>query len=366
MFTVKSNMKICYTRFTLLIHTRNRPEFLLRLLDFHEKNNHLFGTKIIIADASEPEIYLTIKEGIAQRKYSLNIELLHHSPLVSFTQRLIDAKNMISTPYVLLAADDDLYLFVEWLEPAVSLLDNDSQFGAVYGQTIRFKLDSYKPYGKLVGFGLSKRIPPERWLEGDSAIGRLKELGKSDWATVGWYALQRVETLNSILVKAEKYKLEGYYLEKFLVICQTILVKTRMLDNVFLARQDEDYIREPYSYNSLNTSLQDFKTASSEVLAMHDNIELSEAHEIIDDVFQCELEELKIADSRRLARKLIRRFQIVDTIRNILKKISGKDNKNVYLSLRDRRLPVEAELSNEHSFVVSIRNLVESVHIKQK
>ncbi|MCI5164668.1 MAG: TIGR00180 family glycosyltransferase [Candidatus Electrothrix sp. GM3_4] len=350
-----------FENITVVVHTKNRPKFLLRLIDYYQEKIGAFKANVIILDASTRKNFLIISKELKQREYSLRINVLHHSPSTSLTERFYDIFDLISTPYMLLAADDDLYLFDSWVKSATELLESDSSFGVVYGHIIRFKLKKHEPYGELSKFGWSKRIPPERWLEEDSIFERLAELGKSDWATVGWYALQRTEMFRIIIDKAVEYKLDGYHLEKFIIFCQAVLTKTRMLDCIFLARQDDDHIRGLYSYRKESRLLSELKKASSEILSEYANIDMKLAVDMFENIFSSEINELRAADSMSLLRKVGRRSLSLVKIRNYFKKLKGdNDGITMYYSLRDARFPTEPELDIEHPAINEIMRVVSS------
>ena len=167
-------------KITIVLHTKNRPWFLMRAIDYYSKEISSNGLQVIILDASNVGNWSVIAEEIRIRKYSPALRVLHHSPSCMLSTRLAEALTVISTPYVLLAADDDLYFF-DWLESAVDLLDSDGSYGIVYGHTLGFELERFKPYGdKVKVFIANKRNPPARWLEGSTPLERLGELGRSD------------------------------------------------------------------------------------------------------------------------------------------------------------------------------------------
>ena len=44
-------------------------------------------------------------------------------------------------------------------------LDNNNDYGCVYGHLLKFTLDKFVPYGKIVNFEISKdNNPPNPWL----------------------------------------------------------------------------------------------------------------------------------------------------------------------------------------------------------
>jgi glycosyltransferase domain-containing protein len=95
---------------TIVLHTRNRPEFVLRWMGNLDKQDKR-DIEVIVADGSSSKIWSNLEKAINDNQYRHNIKLLHHDFDTSFLQRLNDAVEMVTTPYVLLAADDDLYMF---------------------------------------------------------------------------------------------------------------------------------------------------------------------------------------------------------------------------------------------------------------
>ena len=294
----------CFEKVTILIHTKNRPGFLLRLLSYYYEKLGQQGIKVLVLDCSNEENFLEITEGLGRQSELSHIHVLHHPPSSSFPVRMTEALRLISTPYVLLAADDDLYFF-DWLKPAVDLLNTDSSFGVVYGHTLRFELEEYRPYGRLIKFDFSRPNPPARWLEGDTPEARLTELGRSDWTTMGWYALQRTELFSIIVNAAKQSALDGFEFELLLVFCQAALTKTRMLDDIYLARQiNQDEKRPLYSYKKERKSLEVLKATAVAILSKYNDSDESAAAIMVEGVFAAELCQLKENDSRRYLRKI--------------------------------------------------------------
>jgi glycosyltransferase domain-containing protein len=341
-------------KITILLHTRNRPQFVLRLMDYYRSKIALSEIKIIVLDSSNEINFNMMSAKLACHTHNLEILLLHHKEGASFAYRLDEALANVTTPYVLLAADDDFYFF-DWLHSAVDLLDTDNSFGVVYGHTLRFGLETNDPYGKLCNFLFQKPNPPVRWLEGKTLVERMDELGKSDWATAGWYALQRTEILTIIVEKSRKYNIDGYHFERFLVFCQAALTKTRKLNEIYLARQM--YIGEkgpPFSYKIEQKSLANFKQAAVEILLKYKGLELKTASGIVDKVLRAEVSQLIENDSRKYLRMVGDRFPY---LRNLKRKITMQYKHkitNLENNLTDPRFPVSPNISIEHSLVKEI------------
>lgn len=350
-----------YEKITIIIHTKDRPWFLLRVIKYYNEKLGSVGINVIILDCSNDENFLIISDELSRKSYKLRPRVLHHSPSSSLTNRFVDALELISTPYVLLAADDDLYFF-DWLKDAVELLDSDVSYGIVYGHTIRFELDQYKHYGKLIKIDFSKPNPPARWLEGDTPLERLTELGKSDWTTMGWYALQRTELLSVIIRNAKKYKLNDRHIEILSIFCQTALSKTKMLDKIYLARQD--CVKTKRQYTSFKKEEEAFKKVmdvSASILSQHKNIEMKLAASMVENVFRVELDQRKQNDSRKYIRTIADFFPFLRELKYRFNSFMIEKHFKLDPLLPDVRFPATPNISLDHPKIKELIEIVTSV-----
>ncbi|WP_295396381.1 TIGR00180 family glycosyltransferase [uncultured Thiodictyon sp.] len=293
----------CLRNVTFILHTRNRPDFLLRALDYYDYELGCFKARIIISDASDDSEYEVIKKSLGEKKYQIDVHLLHSPSNCSLSIRLNEVLNVVDTPYVMLAADDDLY-FTGWIPSAVSLMEGDVSYGTVYGHTLKFGLEQYAPFGAVVDAAIAEyRNPPIRWLEGHSPEGRLTSLGRSDWATVGWYALQRKKLLQIIVESAIRYDIDGYLFEKLLVFCQAALFKTRKCDHIYLARQNDTKRREPFSFKHNRNAIDEFLRAASAILSQHGGVDGVNADRIVRSAFDGEILQYMRADKKQRLRR---------------------------------------------------------------
>lgn len=320
---------------TFLLHTSNRPDFLLRTLDHFDRMVGDQDPRLMILDASDDARFGRFQAGLAQRDRVISFQLLRASRSVPLHPRIAEALERVSTPYVVLAADDDLYFF-DWLERGVGLLDSDPSFGAVYGHTLWFELEEFAPYGaNPIFYTKPVENPPERWLEGQTPKQRLHDVAdtRSDLATTGWYALQRTDHLREIVDLGARHGLPDRFFEKFLVLAQAALTKTRRADEVFVARQvAKGPPRPPYSYRELATEFGKLRSACRELL-LRLGFDESSTAETIDYVYRNEIALMKRADAKRPLRQAANALPI---LRSVWKKLVP----NYHAPYpRDERLP---------------------------
>jgi len=112
---------------TVIIPEHNRPEHLKRLLDYFLN----FNFPIIVADSSiEKFKYL----GSFEERISY-----YHFPKEELGKKLYNLADKISTPYVVMCANDD-FLIPEAIEQLVDFLDNNNDYNSAQGMFIDFSI----------------------------------------------------------------------------------------------------------------------------------------------------------------------------------------------------------------------------------
>lgn len=218
---------------TGILHTRNRPEFVARAIAYYADRFH---APILLADGSDEQRFAELKARLAGIEVGFPLEILHHPMETPFCARIADAVKKVRTPYVLLMADDDFY-WPSWERTGVDYLERHPECGVVYGHTLRFELDGYVPFGPVRRIDHRPSNPVARWMEHETAVERLNELGRGAWATTGWYAVQRTRILESVVSEAIAAELDPEMFERLMTLLQPIHGKVVMLDAWCLARQ---------------------------------------------------------------------------------------------------------------------------------
>ena len=193
-----------------------------------------------------------------------------------YTRRIKEALTLVDTEYIVLAADDDFY-FPEYFYKSIVFLENNRDFGSVYGHILKFKLDKFVPYGKLIEIFVSKdNNPPNPWQEDNNFLDRLSSLGKNPWSWFSWYAVQRKEILQITIEEALNFKIDGFLFEKFVSFCHSALYKAKKLDYFYCARQENHfnsgYGREPFSYKRNIKQFDNFIEGCSSFLNKHKKV----------------------------------------------------------------------------------------------
>lgn len=329
-------------RVTFIIHTYDRPEFLIRLVRYFDSIDALLGVRVIIADGSDDDQAEPFDRWLAGHQPRFDLSLERH-PRTTIMDRLGIILAMVDTPYVILGADDDLYFF-DWIGSALEVLDAEPDVGVIFGDFMLFQLAAFEPYGRDVSFNIPKfENPPPAWLEDDTPVQRLNELASKrlGFATAGWYAIQRQDLLSTIVGFGQRFKLEPLMFERFLVLAQAAATKTRMLVRLLGARQvDPNCHRPPFQLRGNEAHVEALVTCCIAFLVEQSGFAESEARALTNGVLSAEVGMMELAYRKRHARALARSIPLLRTIWRRLRPV-----KTVHL-VRDRRLPPSPNINN--------------------
>lgn len=130
---------------TLLIPTKNRSDFLIRLLNYFADTN--FKHYIHIGDSSNELHVKRLKEIIEKLEDKLNI-IYHEYPGLNVSKCTKQLLREISTPYASFLADDD-FLVPKSLEKCIGFLELNPAYIACHGIGAVFRFRQSGPYGQF-------------------------------------------------------------------------------------------------------------------------------------------------------------------------------------------------------------------------
>jgi len=346
---------------TLLFHTRNRPSFLLRALDNFNRSGPRSDIDVVVLDASTEELFHIFQKVLAQRNFDFKVKILRSTPSTPLRARFRDALETIDTPFVVLAADDDIYFF-DWMAEAVALLESEPSIGTVYGHVLSFQLEEFVPYGSLTKYYIrTRRNPPVHWLEAPAAADRLLETGDgvNGHVVTGWYALQRTSQLRETVRIATEIDLQSELFEYLLVFCQATMGRTRMLDRIVLARQEDPGRQHPTpDPSAAQLSLEQLMELCADFLVEREGIAQVEAERIVDRFFAGPRRQLHRAHARRHLRRLANKLPFLRTIWTGLMGRPRSPADQSVAAYPDPRLPSIPSIDREHPAVKRVEEIV--------
>lgn len=111
---------------TVLIFSYNRHHYLRRAIKYWS----LSPWAVIISDGSDEPLNINIPSRMTYL----------HRPRTPLHDRLIELAQMVSTPYSVMAPDDDFYAF-EGISKSIKFLEKNTDYSMTQGLYTRFKID---------------------------------------------------------------------------------------------------------------------------------------------------------------------------------------------------------------------------------
>jgi glycosyltransferase domain-containing protein len=268
-------------RVSLLIPTKNRPGFLVRLLRYYESLG--FQGCIYIGDSSDAEYIDKTKRALDALQGKLDITYREY-PRINNAACLRQLLDIVSTPYAVLLPDDD-FIVPHGLEQCVLFLENHPGYSAAHGKGIVLALNSNTPHGKVVRVNDYE----QRAIEGENAAQRL--LDHLSHYSVTLFSVHRVESWREMYRDVPLLTNDTFGLELLPCCLSVILGKVKELDGLYLVRQTHSQryflpaILEWIALPDWLPSYRVFRSCLANKLSRQNNISLEKAHEIVEQAF---------------------------------------------------------------------------------
>ena len=131
-------------KLTIVLPTKNRPNWLKRVLIYYSKN--CFPGQILILDSSEKNIFEKIHILINDYN-NLNINL-NYVPNMNCEKSIYSNSNLINTDYSIFLADDDI-LLIDGLDKSLEFLENNKSYIGAIGNGYMISTISNGPFSKI-------------------------------------------------------------------------------------------------------------------------------------------------------------------------------------------------------------------------
>ncbi len=277
---------------TVLLTLKDRVPFTFRWLSYAD--HVAFPFKVLIADGGSDD---AIERALADpdRYPRVNVEYRRYpwdATYAHYYAKLADALARVTTPFVVLADNDDFFM-INALNSAAQFLSDNPDYVACGGQCAVFWVAAPRPdghdaavYGETVDWKCSSQMHSER---AGTARGRTRD--RSMEASDFFYAVHRTHLLRRTFDTVRIFNPRDLFLMEHLVEFLTAIAgKTRQMEMLYIARQQN----APSSSGGMHqerfggwfdrmlvpTWSEDFARfvdLSSEALAQADGISLDEA-----------------------------------------------------------------------------------------
>lgn len=258
---------------SIIIPTKNRPNFIIRLLDYYLKSG--FKGDILICDASDKNLYNENKKNILKYQKGLKIQHFYDSELLPDEANSFLTKQ-VKTEFCVYVADDDIILVPSLLE-CINFLNQNPDYSAVHGDAFLMSLEggAADSNGKVISFGDYRMATSTK----NNSLDRIE-----DWFN-NMYQMNMCVIRTSINVDAfnEVNKLSKYYAN--FIFCElvhgaVVLARGKVgkIKNAYLIRQaniEGNYkklnITEWHLHEDYNDAFQTLKaTIEHEIISKRD------------------------------------------------------------------------------------------------
>jgi glycosyltransferase domain-containing protein len=302
---------------TILVPTKNRPNFLFRLLNFYYKAD--FKGCILIGDASDDNFLQEIKEIISSFNSKINIKYFIFNEGVNSTIEFLSQK--IETTYCLYCSDDD-FIAPNGIAKSLVFLKENPEYNAVHGKGAMITLDSDGCFGNMV----SLFSYPQAIVDGESAAERLKNYLIPPYAML--YSLHRTDSWKKMFRGFSSYEWAGSQqitIDELLSSgISAILGKIKEIDDLYLIRQSHSNASggnrlNPYElviHKHWSIAIKDMSKRFIDEIMSKDQIEYDEAKDLVNKIYLSYLEYIFISHQQRIDQKDVS----LVLIKNLIKK----------------------------------------------
>ncbi|HEX6164521.1 MAG TPA: TIGR00180 family glycosyltransferase [Vicinamibacterales bacterium] len=224
---------------TILLPLKDRVPFTQRWLAYAAA--HLPFPVLIADGGADPGVPQLAEDAASQGASIRYIRYPFDASYSDYYAKLADALSRVSTPYVVMADNDDLFI-PEGLRRAVAFLETNPGYVACGGQCAVFWIkgaDASAGPEALYGDGVEWKCSSQFSTDtADTAAARLRErcLGANDV----FYAVHRTALLRSHFEAVRDCNPRDLFLMEQLVMFLTAIAgKTRQLDTLYIARQQD-------------------------------------------------------------------------------------------------------------------------------
>ena len=225
---------------TILLTLKDRAPFTKRWLSYAAAVAMPY--RILIADGSSDDSAAPL--AAEARAAGVNVEWVRYPPdraYADYYAKLADAVSRVTTPLVVLADNDDLFITSGLAQAARFLIDHPS-YVACGGQAAMFWMSTNGAsqaaealYGDTLDWKCSSHISTD---VADTATERL--LGRSLGANDVFYAVHRTALLRRQFEAIRECNPRDLFLmEQLIMFLTAIEGKTRQLDTLYIARQQD-------------------------------------------------------------------------------------------------------------------------------
>lgn len=267
----------------IVIPTLDRPEFIIRQLEYYAKLNS--PHPVYIGDASDDENSKKLLAAIEKIGNQLVVFYFRYPKLAySLTNSLINLYNEVAEKYCVFSGDDD-YQIPNSITKCAEFLENSPDYSNASGYAVSFRLKNNSVYGVL------ERLAdyPRRQIESATAAKRLIDFMSRYYVPL--FSVHRTEQIRKCWSQSGALENVSFSTELLSSAMSLILGKSKIIDCLSFIRQIHGRnfaLSDTFDWmmsKDWHSSSEIFVKILTEEIAIADNIGTDEAHQVAKEAF---------------------------------------------------------------------------------
>ena len=219
-------------KYTIIITTYNRYEYLKRLLKFYNKYNNQFN--ILILDSSSDKIDNELSLLVKKK----NIDHIKYPPSTFVFNKISDGSKFIKTPFVVICADDD-FVIPSAINKCIDFLDKNIDYSSAQGMTYKHYINQVDGEIKFI---FKKSIANNLSIYNNDPVKRLSSYCKDHTISNSFYAVQRSKIFQKIWIESKNYS-RDWAMSEFIPCALSLLHGKMKVLPIFYASREADQLK---------------------------------------------------------------------------------------------------------------------------
>ncbi|HUT23517.1 MAG TPA: TIGR00180 family glycosyltransferase [Sumerlaeia bacterium] len=217
---------------TLVIPTRNRPQWLRRLLLYYRREK--LSVPILVADSSRDEEARANRDAVRQASETLRIGYQANDAEIPFCEKAVRAVESADSEFLVFCADDD-FLIPSGMTACAEFLKNHPDYSLAHGRSVTLKISPDATERPVPWDKVRCTVYRQRAVEAEGAAQRLRD-HLDNYAST-FYSVHRGDQLARNLRATADHTSDVRFGELLPSALSVVQGKVKQLDALYMVRQ---------------------------------------------------------------------------------------------------------------------------------
>lgn len=220
-------MNSAKTKVAIIIPSKNRPEYLLRQLNYYARVSS--PHPVYIGDASDEINLKKIQEGIKKLKNSLELRF-EHLPELGLVETKYRLFQKAQEQYACFIGDDDFQV-PNSLTLCAEFLETHPEYASAHGYSVAIRIKNNEPLGEIIKI----KDYPRPELSSETAQKRIQEFFSRYYVTI--FSVNRADSMRKAWSHYDELTDKGFNAEVLPCALLAAFGKSKRIDCLSLVRQ---------------------------------------------------------------------------------------------------------------------------------